>query len=183
MTARTRSGTVAVLSLVLVLSLLVVVAPRAPAQPFGPSGCCRYANNFYHEYFYYQLEDATINASNWSWTNNYDPTVINTNRTFAHDDSDVSVIDNYYSSGNIATWVCDQVSTSDSSICHHSHVNVDNSNFNGKTWTAKRHTMCQEFGHSFGLDHDTTRNTCMDDTDLSKIYLSDHDRSHLSSRY
>ncbi len=180
-------------------AILVFVAmlltPMASATNFGPNSdyeggsCCRYANNFYHELFYYDVVESTANAADAVRNNILDPTVINTNRTYAHDDSDVSIIDAYYDADWAGLYSCPDVSNSNDSICHHAHVQIDLSNTEGGNydWAEKKHLMCQELGHSLGLTHDPPdngRTTCMQNpVTLGFDHLHDHDKNHLSNRY
>ncbi|MGH2756398.1 MAG: hypothetical protein ACRDI3_01260 [Actinomycetota bacterium] len=52
---------------------------------------------------------------------------------------------------------------------------------------AKRHVLCQEVGHDFGLDHQYTQPTCMDDInglfDPAYISPASHDYAQLDSIY
>lgn len=52
---------------------------------------------------------------------------------------------------------------------------------------AKRHVLCQEIGHDFGLDHSYTEPTCMDDTnglfDPAFISPGSHDYQQLDAIY
>lgn len=53
--------------------------------------------------------------------------------------------------------------------------------------SAKRHVLCQEIGHAFGLDHQYTEPSCMDDIDglFDPAYVSPgaHDYAQLDSIY
>jgi hypothetical protein len=52
---------------------------------------------------------------------------------------------------------------------------------------AKRHVLCQEVGHDFGLDHQYTQPSCMDDTnglfDPAFVSPGSHDYDQLNSIY
>lgn len=60
---------------------------------------------------------------------------------------------------------------------------LDNAAY-GYTTTHKKHVMCQEIGHLFGLGHNqNSSTTCMNDTILSAPQPNNHDRNLVNSIY
>lgn len=54
----------------------------------------------------------------------------------------------------------------------------------GYSSTNIKHVACQEVGHLFGLQHNTSaNNTCMNDTILTAPYPNSHDRDLINSLY
>ncbi len=63
--------------------------------------------------------------------------------------------------------------------CNHAHVRIY-ANFN-PDHTTRRATLCQEIGHSVGLQHDSS-NGCMHGA-VNSPYLTSHDVGHINGRY
>lgn len=166
--------------LVVALALGLVLLPAAVfASNFGS----RVNNGPYQDYFYYQLTDAFINETTWTRSQNLNPTKIDTARIYDHDSSEVSVMDDPYDQTWYGIAECNVIGPYFNGLasCQHWHIRY---NLN-KSWTQtkRRHVTCQETGHSIGLKHDTTRTTCMNDSNLVDTYFSGHDDRHIEAFY
>lgn len=172
------------LLMLLSATVVSVTMPQVLANNFGPNSdgdCCLYANNYFHEFFYYDLRSDSVSATNWSRQNNFDPTTVQTNRTYSHDDSDLSVIDGVYDENWAGRYACVDVSNSNPNLCHHAHVWFDYEDWSSFNWDSQRHVACHEIAHSLGLSH---RNWgCIEQGALNEFHLSGHDKDHLNNRY
>lgn len=169
----------------LVVASLVVGGPTALAwaNHFGHSqGCCYFADNANHTFFYDALSVANISAVDWARTNDLDPThMYSTLQTGSYNsDTDVLVGDGNYTSGTYAPyagyWQCTAL-LSDYATCGQGQLTI-NTRYGNATYGV----ACQEIGHSTGLDHSTNSASCMyNPTPPSRFDA--HDVSHINGKY
>lgn len=63
----------------------------------------------------------------------------------------------------------------------HVHINISYSNI-PEDYNRTLTLMCEEVGHSVGLDHSGATDSCMS-ANLSALHLNPHDRAHLDALY
>ena len=176
-----------------VLAILFLLWPAisALANTFGPTGCCRYANNSTETWY-----DGSSGSGSTAWA-----TYVSD--SFAYDlnptDMVVTKVSYHYKDGlafpyadvhwytatlappAVGLYNCSVVN-SDNSKCDHSHLR-----FNYPTSTsptARRHITCQEIGHAVGLSHSTTNDgSCMYNQASTGVAFSSHDLTHINGRY
>ena len=75
------------------------------------------------------------------------------------------------------------MSTNSAGECEQAEVRLNRTNLDGEGQHAKDHTACHEVGHSIGLDHSYTIDSCMEQGITEPKYMSDHDKEHVNNRY
>lgn len=171
--ARTRIG---VIALALLASL--VFAGSASASNFGAFGGVFFANGNNHYFFYYNTSAFTNDQTNWVRAVDLDPTDLATFYTSSHDASDVTISDSV-DGPSYGFYQCQAVSPSFGDRCNHAHVHIYTS-WNASA-TTRRSTLCQEVGHSLGLQHDGSGG-CMNSA-ANSPYFTSHDVAHINGRY
>ena len=68
---------------------------------------------------------------------------------------------------------------------HFTYAWVDLDNANSYTWRKRVHVLCQEIGHTLGLDHRTGAGTCMNAryNDVASMHPDAHDYAELEGIY
>jgi len=151
------------------------------------------ADNRDHFFYYEALTSATSTAVNWSRTNNYNPTDLNTfTDAVRTSGTDVVAFDADYEGescgktwmvnastpGVIGLTLCQSLS---SLRCQQFFVYFDN-DWMGPASAAQENSLaCHELGHSVGLLHGSAG--CMVATNNASTSLTDHDRSHINTYY
>lgn len=183
-------------------ALAAVVAPPAIAGNFtganGRTGCSNgspvnMADNRDHYFWYENVTSAVSSAVNYTRTNVYNPTVINTHNDSSNKSTtDVVVRDEDYSTYCGYSWhgsggslwgltTCD--STNSASECEKHTVRYDLSYFNAAGTTDERGLACHETGHTLGLTHRDTDSRCMKTFGPYPTTLAGHDVNHLTNNY
>ena len=166
---------------ILLLALIATaIAQGGPAQatPFEGRNT-GYADNYYHTFAYIELTQNYRDASNWSRSNNFNPTDID---TVMYDPccADVDVRDKHlgsrasYGSSHCESYVATRV-------CDHAHVTFNLDLRPG----SRRSLACHEFAHTvgFGPDFSGSGASCTDTNGWSE-HFTDHDRrDHINVRY
>lgn len=182
----------------------LVVAPAAPpagAGNFtganGRTGCSggspvNMADNRDHYFWYEDVTSAVSSAVNYTRTNVYNPTDVNTHNASGNTaTTDVVVRDQDYSTYCGYSWhpggglwgltTCD--STNSAGECEKHTVRYDISYFNVAGTTDERGLACHETGHTLGLTHRDTDSRCMKTYGPYPTTLADHDINHLNANY
>lgn len=161
----------------------------------GATGCTGGVNrgdSATHDVFYEDLLEYNKSAFGYVRTSSFDPTDVNTERTYTKTSyTDVVVYDNNYTvicgyawhgSGGSVTglYVCQALSGGGD--CNSSEVRVDTSFTDSASTTNRRSLACHEFGHTLGLLHRST-NSCLVSNQYSIIAIDSHDIGHLNSNY
>jgi hypothetical protein len=155
----------------------LVFAASATASNFGAYGGVFFANGNNHYFYYYNASDFTIEQTRWVRANDFDPTDLTTAYS-SQAASDVTIGDSVYGP-NFGFYQCTERSQVYADRCNHARVHVYT--IYSSSATTRRSTLCQEIGHSVGLQHDD-RNVCMNGATNSP-YLTSHDRAHINGRY
>jgi hypothetical protein len=158
-----------------------LLATPAEAQTFGPGGCCIFADNSNHTYFYSNVTTANRSVNEWVRVNRIETTNMTTQvQLTSNNDTDVIVYDGFWDGVSWAAyWRCDALVTSDSSKCNRGRV-VYNQSFG----TAIRALACQENGHSLGLDHSASTDSCMhQNASVAADDFDTHDKGHINGYY
>jgi hypothetical protein len=162
--------------------------PEPPPQTYHHNEDIRppYATGLDHRFYYQNLTSTWAGPTTWAIDNAVAPTKINPSRVSAHDSADVAVLDNNY---NQEKWVavagCMVHYENNRHICLHFHISYDNQD-NGVSEVFKKHTACQEIGHTLGLGHDDSGgpyNTGCMNTGNTATYFDEHDKWHLDDIY
>lgn len=161
---------------ILILGSTVAVASNL----YG--GFNRVNNGPYQDYFYYQLNQGSADATTWNRQQNVNPTDINTSLITSHDPSEVAVMDDTYSETWWGLAECNIIAGgfNGQDSCQHWHIRYNlNKPF---TQTSKRSIACEEAGHSLGLEHDD-RGSCIKDGELTITSFSGHDITEINNFY
>lgn len=185
------------------VTLLLLVASAVPSNASnftGASGLygCSAGNmgdNATHSFWYEALTPATVTALNWTRTNSYNPTDVNTvNEDLKDPLTDVIANDADYEGVTCGqTWIS---SISDVGLlgyalctalsgtkCQQFQLYFDN-DFMGPATASQEATLaCHEVGHSLGLMHTNTGANCMQSPGVGSPGLTTHDISHLNANY
>ncbi len=165
------------LAVVLALVMGFVMSSPVAASNFGAYNGVYFADSSDHYFYYYGASDFTVSDTRWVRANDYDPTDLATAYT-SHDSSDVTVSDS--ASGNsYGYYQCQSLYRYYSDRCDHAHIRIY-ANYN-PDHTTRRSTLCQEIGHSVGLQHDNSSG-CMNGA-VNSPYLTYHDWGHINGRY
>ncbi len=161
----------------------------------GATGCPMSDNNMAdnrdHYFWYDSLTVNVASAVNWSRTNNFDPTRINTFYDSSENSTtDAIVRDQDYTTYCGYTWhdsgstggvnglaTCN--SLNGVSECESHVLRYDTSFFDGASLSFQRHVACHEVGHSLGLKH-RSENGCMTSSATAYTSLTSHDNGHLN---
>lgn len=158
----------------------------------GNTGCVgglNEADNYYHSFYYDNLHDVTRIPANNTRLDDLEPTVINTEVVNNTSSSvDVAVHDNDYSDFCGYNWYyvigltnCSEL-TNGARFCDKHQVYIDLSDFNNLGLAERNSVMCNEFGHTLGLQHRDAG--CMTSpVPPFRTNYTDHDRDHLRQNY
>lgn len=130
------------------------------------------------------LEPAWHDTVEWVRQNDWNPTDLTTLYEYITD-AYVNVVDNNYGpTGWVGAENCG-TGPNNSGVCARSDVmiNLYAAYIPGGTWslTERRSLMCEEMGHSLGMNHNTY-NGCMSQ-DWADTFYSSHDVSHINAWY
>lgn len=182
------------------VALFVLLGPQVgPARadnfagPTSATGCTmlNMADNYEHTYYYSGLTSAVSAALDWTRTNNLDPTemtsVTVSSVTAATDvvayDADYTTYCGYTWNGSggstIGLVTCVSLS---GSTCEKHELRFDTSYTSGATVTNRRSLACHENGHTVGLAHRASSDSCMPAT-LNGVtqYSPSHDVPHINA--
>jgi Matrixin. len=186
-------------TLFVVGALLYIGVPAAEASNWsgitGATGCgggppLNQADDRAHYFWYDALTAGNTNAANWSRTNNYNPTVVDTfNASGNFPETDAVLYDQDYTNYCGYVWdgspnlygIAHCVSLNGAIECERHEVRYDTSDTNGFTDTQRRSLACHEIGHSFGLAHTGEAGSCMISGQVSNTGLTGHDQSMLAN--
>jgi hypothetical protein len=164
------------------LGALALLPTSAEAQPFGPSGCCYYADNSNHTFFYSDLEARSVIQIDFARTQRLEPTDMTTQLQVNSYNADTDVLvydwDQGANGGVAGSWRCDTLVSTDTTKCNQGHIILNNYYYGSYALS------CQEIGHSVGLDHSTSTGSCMyQDSSQAANDYDDHDKGHINGRY
>lgn len=162
----------------LATTAFALASPAAEASNFGAYGGVFFANGNNHYFFYYNTSSFTNDQTNWVRANDFDPTDLSTFYTSVHDQSDLTISDSV-DGNSYGFYQCQATSSVYPNRCNHAHVHIYTS-WN-QSATTRRSTLCQEVGHSVGLQHDGSSG-CMNSA-ANSPYLTSHDVGHINGRY
>lgn len=147
--------------------------------------CWRYADtsiNWYNgatgTYSYIYEEEARTDSDSWD---NY--TLIDLNPVGSAGSTDhINAYNGWYGANG---WLgLAEVIASDGCTIQEGRARLNQSYLDGTyTRTNREHVACQEVGHLFGLDHQTTNTSCMTNTVLTAPQPDEHDREMIDSIY
>ena len=172
-------------SLTLVALVLLLIPSEALAGNIGPWR----ANNDYSEVGFAVCD---LNAGSWDAFFSNDPhdveptdvttTIWATCSDGGTDDRiDVRVNDYNYGANGKAGWAeCHYLNTA--SVCDnaHVHLNLYYGPYSSSDWL---HLVCQEVGHTIGLDHAASGLSCMRQGYWGNLHLVQHDKDIVNSLY
>lgn len=174
-------------SLIFLVSLFLLVFTVTGAMATHRWGCWKYANytiNWYNgasgDYWYIYNEEARSDSNSW---HNYTDISLTSVSAAGSSDHINAYAGSYGSTGWLG--IAEIQSASGCTVYQgRSRLNrsyLDNGSY---TRTNKKHVACQEVGHLFGLQHNTSTNTtCMNDRILTAPYPNSHDQSMINSIY
>lgn len=148
------------------------------------------ADNRDHYFWYDALEANVQNQQDWTRTNNYDPTVVNTfNDSSENATTDAIIRDQDYTTYCGYTWhgsvgglvgltTCNSLNGVNE--CESHVIRYDNSYFNVASLSDRRGAACHETGHSLGLTHRDDGN-CMKGSTPVDPTLGTHNTNELSA--
>jgi hypothetical protein len=120
----------------------------------------------------------------WHSNNSHDiaPTAIIPTHTHSCSTIEVRVNDSAYGSNQPpGWWECHDVS---GSVCLSGHVHINTDKANSYSAALKLALMCQEVGHSVGLAHADSGNSCMNNPlSTDRQHLVQHDIDILNAQY
>ena len=188
-------------ALALVLAVLQITAP-AHATNWGstacagaPVNCISLGNNAYHVINWVGDQDiAGLQASHaWARDNVYNPTDMVVYTDGGDPLPDVLAQDEPYGANGLVGWVeCPPNATEvggshPSRTCRGQYLryNATYAATDFATETGRRHITCHEMGHTVGLRHRTTNDSCITNTWPNPLptTLAAHDIAHINAQY
>lgn len=165
---------------------LVVVLTVAPGLPAGAHDTTQRMPDGTPAYLYRNyLTTAWSDTVEWVRQNNWNPTDLTTLYASYVSSTYVNIVDNDYgATGWVGAETCG-TGPNNSGVCQRSDVMINQypAYIPGGSWslTERRSLMCEEMGHSLGMNHNSY-NGCMSQ-DWADSFYSSHDIGHINSWY
>ena len=172
------------LGIVTLVSLFLLVFTVTSAVASHRWGCWKYANasiNWYNggtgDYWNIYNEEARTDSNSW---HNY--TDLSLTPTGSGTTDHINAYNGWYGTNG---WLgLAEVVASDGCTVQEGRARLNQSYLDGTySRTNKEHVACQEIGHLFGLDHQTTTTSCMTNVVLTSPQPDEHDLEMINSIY
>jgi len=163
------------------LSVIALTTTPVRADNFGHiANLIYFAQNSHHT-----LYDESLTTTWHSATDHGKSVLAATDMTTAwvsYHDADVAFyLANRGDAGYLGVYDCIYTVSGQLTVCEHAHITYKSYYYT--TWVEKKSTTCHEIGHSVGLHHDNTRDTCLRSDELFPLDYSQHDKNHINGRY
>jgi hypothetical protein len=165
---------------------LALAFPEAvTANYFGPvDGCCRYADNAEHTINYHVVGNQTYrDAFDHAFNHLDNATLMSTRKVDSpNSPTDVRMVADYIGPvGLHGRWSCTDVNSAGE--CESGTLYLNRGDLDKSGQHAKDHTACHELGHSTGLDHSHSIDSCLEQGTSEPKWMSEHDKEHINDRY
>ena len=164
-------------SLVVALVVLLLTIPAVAGA--SNAGSWKAGSNYVVTFNEWYLNSHTESAFHYNDNNSIEPTNISSSIYHNYAGREVNVHDDYYGdTGWYGEWRCRSWS---GSICLDGLVRI-NLSYGPYTDTEKRSLVCEEVGHSVGLEHSSETASCMSQR-WDRTLLTSHDKGILNNKY
>lgn len=175
-----QAGTARRRLLAILIGTVAIAATLGPASATNLLGHDAGDANVY--FTMCQFEANTHSTFHDNDNHDINPTAINSIPQHTCSEIDVFVTDGAYGTDDpTGWWECHVWFDSNTCDKGHAHINISYSNI-PEDYNRTLTLMCEEIGHSVGLHHSGSSDSCMS-TNLNALHLNPHDKAQLNALY